>query len=56
MRIRLLIRAIQKTYMIINRIYNFVILKKFSSKKRGTQQHKSVQEDHFKKFIELYNA
>ena len=56
MRIRILIRATQKTYMIINRIYNFVILKNFSCKKRGTQPHKSAQEDPFKKFIELYNA
>ena len=42
--------------MIINKIYNFVILKNFSCKKRGTQPHKSAQEDPFKKFIELYNA
>ena len=34
MSITILIRAIQKTYMIINRIYNFVINKKFSCKKK----------------------
>ena len=39
--------------MIINRIYIFVIRKKFSCKKRGTQPHKSAQENPFKKFIEL---
>ena len=34
MRITILIRAIQKTYMIINRIYNILIHKKISCKKR----------------------
>ena len=52
-RITILIRTIQKTHMIINRIYIFVIRKKFSCKKRGTQPHKSAQENPFKKFIEL---
>ena len=44
MRITILIRAIQKTYMFINRIYNFVITKIFLAKKRGTQPHKSAKE------------
>ena len=39
--------------MIINRTYIFAIGKKFSCKKRGTQPHKSAQENPFKKFIEL---
>ena len=39
--------------MTINRTYIFVIHKKFSCKKRGTQPHKSAQENPFKKFIEL---
>ena len=53
MRITILIRTIQKTHMIINRIFIFVIRKKFSCKNRGTQPHKSAQENPFKKFIEL---
>ena len=53
MRITILIRTIQKTHMIINRIYIFVIRKKISCKKSGTQAHKSAQENPFMKFIEL---
>ena len=52
-RITELIRTIQKTHMTINRTYIFVIHKKFSCKKRGTQPHKSAQGNPFKKFIEL---
>ena len=42
--------------MIINRTYIFAIGKKFSCKKRGTQPHKSAQENPFKKFIELISS
>ena len=42
MRITILIRTTQKTQR-----------NKFSCKKRGTQPHKSAQENPFKKFIEL---